>query len=124
MNPIRRELVNSVFVLVLASPLSAGFTAFQVSINIQLWALILMAIAIAVGGYVVFEFVLSSEQGQKQTEQRELEWFKRVGNPARLELRNAAIPLSIDLLRTMRPGADYTAMLYVDGKGGSTTGGM
>jgi hypothetical protein len=88
-----------------------------------------MAIAIAVGGYVVFEFVLSSErretEGQKKTEQRELEWLKRVGNPARLELGNAAaIALSIDSVRTMKPGSDYTVMLYIDREGGSPTGGM
>lgn len=41
MNPIRRELLNGVFVVVLASLMSAAFAAFQVSFNLQLWILIL-----------------------------------------------------------------------------------
>jgi hypothetical protein len=48
MNSIRRELLNGVFVLVVANLLSAAFAAFQISFNLQLWVLILMAMAIAV----------------------------------------------------------------------------
>jgi len=36
MNPIRRELLNGVFVLVVASLMSAAFAAFQLSLNVQL----------------------------------------------------------------------------------------
>jgi hypothetical protein len=36
MNSIRRELLNGVFVLVVASLMSAVFAAFQLSFNVQL----------------------------------------------------------------------------------------
>jgi hypothetical protein len=87
MNPIRRELLNGLFVLVLASLMSAVFAAFQIRFNVLLWVLILMAIAVAVGGYVGFEFVLSAEQ-------RETELLKRIGTPARLEMDQEGAPLS------------------------------
>jgi hypothetical protein len=75
------------------------------------WVLILMGIAIAVGGYVVFEFVLSAEK-------RETEWLQRVGTPARFELNREGAPSGADAFReavkTMRPGGDYTVMYYFD----------
>lgn len=40
MNPFRRELLNGLFVLIVASPLSVAFSAFQVSFNPLLWVLI------------------------------------------------------------------------------------
>jgi len=58
MSPIRRELLNGVFVLVLASLMSAAFAAFQVKFNVQLWVLILIGVGIAVTGYVMFEIAL------------------------------------------------------------------
>jgi hypothetical protein len=36
MTPLRRELLNGVFVLVVASLMSAAFAAFQLSLNVQL----------------------------------------------------------------------------------------
>ena len=42
MNPIRRELLNGLFVLVVSCLLSVAFAAFQVNFNVQLWVLILM----------------------------------------------------------------------------------
>src|SRR5271167_1505458 len=75
MNPVRRELLNGLLVLVVASLLSVAFSAFQVSFNALLWVLILMGIAIAIGGYVVFEFVLSASERERvsteSTRQRE-----------------------------------------------------
>ncbi|HEV2173656.1 MAG TPA: hypothetical protein VGR71_08820, partial [Nitrospira sp.] len=58
MNPIRRELLNGLFVLVVSSLLSAPFAAFQVSFNLQLWVFILIGVGIAVTGYVMFEIAL------------------------------------------------------------------
>jgi hypothetical protein len=52
MNPIRRELLDGLFVLVVASLLSVAFEAFQVNFNILLWMLILIGVAIALSGYV------------------------------------------------------------------------
>ena len=110
-NPIRRELLNGLLVLVIASLLSVAFSAFQVSFNAQLWVLILMGIAIAVTGYLVFEYVLSAED-------RENEWLKRVGTPARLELnREEGAPGGLiavgEAQKTIKPGSDYTVMYYV-----------
>jgi hypothetical protein len=123
MNPIRRELLNGLFVLVVASLLSAVFAAFQVSINVEHWVLIIVGMAVAVSGYVVFEFVLSNQEGLKKTEQRELEWLKRVGNPARLEMglvaSSAGTALVVQAVKTIRPGTDYTMMLYIDRAGGT-----
>ena len=125
MNPIRRELLNGLLVLVIASLLSVAFSAFQVSFNALLWVLILMGIAIAVGGYVVFEFVLSTEQRDTKAEQRELEWLKRVGNPARLEMglmgNSAGTALVVQAVNTVRPGTHYTIMLYADRAGGGAS---
>jgi hypothetical protein len=116
MNPIRRELLNGVFVLVVGCLMSAALSAFQVNLNLQLWVLIMMGMAIAVGGYVVFEFVLSAEE-------RETEWLKRVGNPARLELGVAAgaagTAMLIEAVKAMKPGSDLTMMLHVSLEGGS-----
>jgi hypothetical protein len=90
MNPIRRELLNGLFVLVVASLLHAAFAAFQVNFNLQLWTLIVLGVAVAVSGYVVFEFVMSADERERtsaeSTRRREEEWLKRVGTPARLEL--------------------------------------
>src|SRR5260370_36013965 len=83
MNPIRRELLNGLFVLVVASLLSAAFAAFQVTFNVQLFVWIVIGIAIAVGFYVMFETALGY---MASSEDREKEWLKRVGTPARLEL--------------------------------------
>src|SRR6266851_638480 len=94
MKPIRRELLNGLFVLVLASLIHAAFEAFHLNFDVHLWALIVMGVAIAVSGYVVFEialgFMASTEDRERaaveSTQRREEEWLKRVGTPARLEL--------------------------------------
>jgi hypothetical protein len=123
MNPIRRELLNGLLVLVVASLLSVAFSAFQVSFNAQLWVLILMGIAIAVGGYILFDITLrvitSAEEREKALEEamrrREEEWLKRVGNPARLDLRPGSdrdLAPYVEAIRSMRPGADLTIMIY------------
>ena len=121
MNPIRRELLNGLLVLVVASLLSVAFSAFQVSFNAQLWVLILIGIAMAVGGYVVFEFVLSAEkrevEGLRKSEQREQEWLKRVGTPARLDLSDA-VRAAIDALKGAKPGSDLALLTYVGAGGG------
>ena len=59
MTPLRRELLNGVFVLVVASLMSAAFAAFQLSFNVQLWVLILIGLGIAASGYVMFEIALA-----------------------------------------------------------------
>jgi len=61
MRPVRRELLNGLFVLVLASLIHAAFEAFHLNFDVHLWALIMMGIAIAVSGYVVFESLLSAD---------------------------------------------------------------
>jgi hypothetical protein len=127
MNPIRRELLNGLFVLVVASLLSAGLAAFQVEFNLQLWALILTGAAIAVSGYIVFDFVLSTEAREKALAEamrlREEQWLKRVGTPARLELGmtygGPALRLQIDAVKALKPGSDLTIMLYFDREGGA-----
>ena len=50
MRPVRREFLNGLLVLVVASLLSVAFSAFQVSFNPLLSMLILIGIAIALGG--------------------------------------------------------------------------
>jgi len=131
MNPIRRELLNGLLVLVVASLLSVAFSAFQVSFNPQLWVLILMGIAIAVGGYILFDITLrvitSAEEREKALAEamrrREEEWLKRVGNPARLDLRFSGSDHDVDLspyveaVKSMRPGADLTIMIYISYEG-------
>ncbi len=112
MNPIRRELLNGLFVLVVASLLSVAFATFQVSFNPLLWVLILMGVAVAVSGYVVFEFVLSADK-------RETEWLRRVGTPARFEVGGPRAADSIvEALKAMSHGSDYTVMNYVGFEGG------
>ena len=81
MRPVRRELLNGLFVLVLASLIHAAFEAFHLNFDVHLWALIMMGIAIAVSGYVVLEFVLSADERERawaeSTRRREEEWLKR-----------------------------------------------
>ena len=76
-NPIRRELLNGLLVLVIASLLSVAFSAFQVSFNAPLWVLILTDIAIASGFYIVFELTLGFIAA---SDEREKDWLKRVGD--------------------------------------------
>jgi hypothetical protein len=112
MRPVRRELLNGLLVLIVASLLSAAFAAFQINFNVQLWASILMGISIAVGGYIVFDFVLSAEQ-------RETEWLKRIGTPARFEvgpeLGGKGGQALLDAIRTISPGSEYTVINYYAG---------
>jgi hypothetical protein len=114
MNPIRRELLNGVFVLVVASLMSAAFAAFQLSFNVQLWVLILMAIGIAVSGYVMFEIALGH---MSSSADREKEWLKRVGTPARFAVGELGIQALREALQAMSHG-DYTVMNYVGPEGG------
>ena len=123
MNPIRRELLNGLLVLVVASLLSVAFAALQLTFNVQLWVSILTGIAVAVSGYVVFEIAL---RAMASTEEREKEWLKRVGNPARLELGMsrggadpAGTPSVVESIKAMRPGTDLTLMVYYGSEGGS-----
>ena len=130
MNPIRRELLNGLLVLVVASLLSVAFSAFQVSFNALLWVLILIGIAIAVSGYVIFEIALrnmvSAEDRELRfmasTEDREKEWLKRVGTPARLELNREGEATGIvaisEAVNAMSPGSDITIMQYIGSEGG------
>jgi len=111
MNPLRRELINGVFVLVLASLMSAAFAAFQVSFNLQLWVLILIGLGIAVTGYVMFEVALGY---MASTEAREREWLSRVGTPASLALgRGESARLFREAVSGMRPGSDLTISVSV-----------
>jgi hypothetical protein len=134
MNPIRRELLNGLFVLVVASLLSAAFAAFQVEINLQLWVLILIGVCVAVGFYVVFDltlrYVASTETREaasaELTRQREERWLKRVGTPVRLELHAGGEGLGtaaavIDALKATKPGSDLTFLTWVSPEGGNET---
>jgi hypothetical protein len=120
MKPIRRELLNGLFVLVLASLIHAAFEAFHLNFNVILWALIVMGVAIAVSGYVVFEIALGF---LASTEEREQEWLKRVGTPARLELNLSEVGVGlssvVETLRALRPGSDYTVVYYFGAAGGN-----
>lgn len=113
MNPIRREVLNGLFVIVLSTLLSAAIAAFQLKFDFQVWTLILMAAVIALGGYVVFEFVVSAEK-------RETEWLQRVGTPPRLQLESeggAGMALLIEGVKTMKPGSDLTVMIHYGREG-------
>jgi hypothetical protein len=134
MRPVRRELLNALFVLVLASLIHAAFEGFHLKFDAHLWALIMMGIAIAVSGYVVLEFVLSADERERawteSTRGREEEWLKRVGTPARLELNMdpADVDLGrvahggavavVDALEAMSPDSDLTIMIYFGSEGG------
>lgn len=121
MKPLRRELLNGLLVLVVASLLSVAFSAFQVSFNPQLWVLILMAIAIAVGGYILFDITLGVI---RSAEDRETEWLRRVGTPALLDLNTAesrstaGINAATRSVKGMNPGSDLTLVVYIDSGGG------
>src|SRR5260370_20452147 len=124
MNPIRRELLNGLFGLVLASLMSTAVAAFQVNFNVQLWVLIVLSVAVAVSGYVVFEITLRlMAASAESTRHREEEWLKRVGNPARLELGvgagAASTAMLVEAVKAMKPGSDLTIMLHVSSEGGS-----
>jgi len=125
MNPIKRELLNGLFVLVLASLMSAAFAAFQVTFNVQLWVLILIGIGIAVSGYVVFEITLRSMIASvESTQRREEEWLTRMGKPARLELGMggaagiAGFAMLVDAVKAMKTGSDLTIMIGVGSQEG------
>ena len=125
MNPIKRELLNGLFVLVLASLMSAAFAAFQISFNLQLWVLILIGIGIAISGYVGFEITLRfMATSMESTRHREEEWLTRVGKPARLELGMggtagiAGFAMLVDAVKAMRTGSDLTMMICIGSQEG------
>jgi hypothetical protein len=125
MRPVRRELLNGLSVVVLASLIHAAFEAFHVNFDVQLWVLIVMGVAIAVSGYVMFEIALGF---MASTENREKEWLKRVGTPARLELNMdvgdltvaaaGAVAVVDEAVKAMSPGSDLTMMYYFGSEGG------
>jgi hypothetical protein len=114
MSPIRREVLNGLFVLVLSTLLSAAIGAFGLKFNLQIWVLIIVAAAMAILGYIVFKFLLS-------TEEREIEWLKRVGTPARLELNREGDPAALralgEAVKNLKPGSDCVIMYYVGARG-------
>jgi hypothetical protein len=124
MTRIRRELLNGLLVLVVASLLSVAFSAFQVTFNALLWVLILMGVAIAVSGYILFEITLgvitSAEDREKALAEamrrREEGWLKRVGTPARLDLRFSGSDRDLspyaEAVKSMGPGVDLTIMIH------------
>jgi hypothetical protein len=118
MKPVRRELLNGLFVLVVASLMSAAFAEFQVNFNLQLWVLSVMGVAIAISGYVIFEFVLSAED-------REKEWLKRVGTPARSRCgcggRGFRHGRDCRGDKDYQSGQRYTVIYYFGSEGGEET---
>jgi len=120
MNPIRREVLNGLFVLVISTLLSAAIAAFEIKFNLQVWLLIVIGVAIAISGYVTFEIAL---RYMASTEEREKEWLKRVGNPARLELiepggDERGHSSDAEAVKTISPDSDYTVMYYFTSEGG------
>jgi hypothetical protein len=131
MNPIRRELLNGIFVLVLSTLLSAGFAAFQVEFDAQLLVWIVIGVCIGLGFYIVFELTLRfiaasgarEEASEVSTRRREEEWLMRVGTPARLVLNREGEPAAMNAVReavtAITPSSDYTVMYYFDSEGGA-----
>ena len=118
MNPIRREVLNGLFVLVISTLLSAAIAAFEIKFNLQVWLLIVMAVAIALIGYVMFELTLRYMASTAESmRQREDEWLRRVGTPARLELNRegdaADVAAVAQAVEAMKPGSDLTFMTYI-----------
>ncbi|HEY6369819.1 MAG TPA: hypothetical protein VIX37_04515, partial [Candidatus Sulfotelmatobacter sp.] len=126
MNPIRREVLNGLFVLVISTLLSAAIAAFEIKFNLQVWVLIVMAVAIAIGGYVVFEIALRHMAATAEsTRLREEEWLKRIGNPARLELglsqESPGTSWIVESTKAIKPGSELTIMIYYGAEGGGET---
>jgi hypothetical protein len=131
MNPIRREVLNGLFVLVISTLLSAAIAAFEIKFNLQVWLLIVIGVAVAVSGYVMFEVALRYMASTEERElalaeamrRREEEWLKRVGMPARLVLNQegaagAGFAAVAEVVNAMSPDSDYTVMYYVGSEGG------
>lgn len=121
MKPFRRELLNALFVLVVGSLVSTAFEAFHVEFDLHLWALIVLGLATALGGYVVFESTVSAHEREESTRRREEEWLKRVGTPALLDLNttdsttNLGVSAAVRAVKAMSPGSDLTLMIYIGG---------
>jgi len=120
MKPFRRELLNALFVLVVGSLISTAFEAFHVEFDLRLWAVIVFALAVAVSGYTMFTIHLGFMERDRAvaeaTRQREEEWLKRVGTPARLE--SNLIASVIETTRSLAAGSDVTTLFYVGPEGG------
>ena len=119
MNPIRREVLNGLFVLVISTLLSAAIAAFEIKFNLQVWLLIVIGVAVAISGYVTFEIALGM---MTSAEDREKEWLKRVGTPALLDVGQEEGSFGtrsvIEAIKTLSPGSDYTVMYYYGSEGG------
>src|SRR5215470_13172287 len=81
MNPLRREVLNGLFVLVLSTMLSATVAAFQIKFDLKLWLLIFIGIAIAASGYVVFELALGYMASTEVREQEMAQTGRKSGTP-------------------------------------------
>jgi uncharacterized membrane-anchored protein len=55
MSPIRLEVLNGLFVLMLSTLLSAAIATFQAKFNRQVWGSIVTGLAITVTGYVMLK---------------------------------------------------------------------
>ena len=89
MNLIRREVLNGLFVLVISTLLSAAIAAFEIKFNLQIWLLIVIGVAIAVSGYVMFEISLGSSP-QRKTAKRH--WPNRRGSGKKSGLSGWELP--------------------------------
>jgi hypothetical protein len=131
-NKRKRELLIWLIGLVLGASLDiAARAAIERTTEIQLWAVILMSIAIALGGYFLNQYRLVAEERAadwvksaaeredewaKSTKEREDEWLKRVGTPAKLtnDLKEGEFYRAISgLLAEIKKGADVTVVTYL-----------
>ena len=119
MSKLKRELLNILFIGAGASLIHAAYEAANAKFNPLVWAVIVMGIAVALGGYVVFEYMVTAEEraeeATKSTAAREDEWLKRVGTPARLEPIGDGkfAAMALQLLRTLKSGSDVTFMIHI-----------
>jgi hypothetical protein len=83
MKAFRGELLNGLFVLVVGSLISTAFEAFHVEFDLHLWGLIVLGLAVAVGGYTIHLRSIAATEARERavaeaTRHREEEWLKRV----------------------------------------------
>jgi hypothetical protein len=128
MPKLKRELLNILFIGAGASLIHAAFEAAHVKFDLDAWAAIVMGIAVALSGYVVFEYLETTErraaEWQRSAAERETEWLSRVGTPARLDSIDEGqyLAAATKFVRELKPGSDFTAMIHIPRQGRENVG--
>lgn len=113
---VYRELVNTLFLIVLAGFLHVVLDKFRdsLALDYQLWSTIWVGMALTLSGYAVFRFMLFAQR-------RDREWRAQVGTPASMMYDvdgGKYYHLLRTMLESMKPDDEVRVIAYYGRQGG------